>query len=189
MRMLVNATLKVRIPDCPGPERVMSVVAADPQMVVKVIQETFLKKYKYKYKSRWHKKYKYRYRDKYTYRQILLYCSSKRTMTNLIKFQPNSGYKHRYKRTRIFPHQVLEATIPYMYELNMDNQENEGAAERELRLLIHQSIMGGVSFFIIRSSSYHPHHDDDPHHIMYCHHKNLWVSFFVRTSSSYRENS
>ena len=125
----------------------------------------------------------------YIYRQILLYCSSKRTMTNLIKFQPNSRYKHRYKRTRIFPHQVLEATIPYMYELNMDNQENEGAAERELRLLIHQSIVGGVSFFIIRSSSYHPHHDDDPHHIMYCHHKNLWVSFFVRTSSSYRENS
>ena len=30
--------LKVRIPDCPGPERVMSVVAADPQMVVKVIK-------------------------------------------------------------------------------------------------------------------------------------------------------
>ena len=52
MMMLVNATLKVRIPDCPGPERVMSVVAADPQMVVKVVQETFLKKYKYKYKYR-----------------------------------------------------------------------------------------------------------------------------------------
>ena len=32
-------TLKVRIPDCPGPERVMSVVAADPQMVVKVTQQ------------------------------------------------------------------------------------------------------------------------------------------------------
>ena len=27
----------------------------------------------------------------------------------------------------------------------MDNQENESAAERELRLLIHQSIVGGVS--------------------------------------------
>merc|ERR1719234_1055090 len=65
---------QVRIPDCPGPERVMSVVAADPQMVVK----------------------------------------------------------------------VLEATIPYMYEMNMDNQEIESAAERELRLLIHQSIVGGI---------------------------------------------
>ena len=39
MMMLINGTLKVRIPDCPGPERVMSVVAADPQMVVKVIQQ------------------------------------------------------------------------------------------------------------------------------------------------------
>merc|ERR1711936_860264 len=65
---------QVRIPDCPGPERVMSVVAADPQMVVK----------------------------------------------------------------------VLEATIPYMYELNSDTAENSGGAEREMRLLIHQSIVGGI---------------------------------------------
>ena len=49
--------------------------------------------------------------------------------------------------------QVLEATIPYMYEMNMDNQENESAAERELRLLIHQSIVGGVSSIIIIISS------------------------------------
>ena len=46
--------------------------------------------------------------------------------------------------------QVLEATIPYMYEMNMDNQENEsgGGGERELRLLIHQSIVGGVSLIM-----------------------------------------
>ena len=46
----------VRIPDCPGPERVMSVVAADPQMVVKVI--------KYKYKDNCYK-HKYQYKDGY----------------------------------------------------------------------------------------------------------------------------
>jgi len=39
---------------------------------------------------------------------------------------------------------VLEATIPYMYELNSDTAENSGGAEREMRLLIHQSIVGGI---------------------------------------------
>lgn len=62
---------QVRIPDCPGPERVMSVVASDPDIVTS----------------------------------------------------------------------VLQAAIPYMYE------QGEGAddgGERELRLLIHQSIVGGI---------------------------------------------
>ena len=59
----------------------------------------------------------------------------------------------RYKKKQIYPHQVLEATIPYMYELNLENQENENGAERELRLLIHQSIVGGVSLIIKTSSS------------------------------------
>merc|ERR1712106_484582 len=62
---------QVRIPDCPGPERVMSVVASDPDIVTSVLQNA----------------------------------------------------------------------IPYMYE------QGEGAddgGERELRLLIHQSIVGGI---------------------------------------------
>ena len=62
---------QVRIPDCPGPERVMSVVASDPDIVTS----------------------------------------------------------------------VLQSAIPYMYE------QGEGAddgGERELRLLIHQSIVGGI---------------------------------------------
>ena len=36
-----------------------------------------------------------------------------------------------------------------MYEMNMENQENDSGAERELRLLIHQSIVGGVSLIIV----------------------------------------
>ena len=51
-------------------------------------------------------------------------------------------YKNTYSENAV---QVLEATIPYMYELNSDTAENNGGAEREMRLLIHQSIVGGVS--------------------------------------------
>ena len=36
-----------------------------------------------------------------------------------------------------------------MYEMNMENPENDSGAERELRLLIHQSIVGGVSLIIV----------------------------------------
>ena len=49
--------------------------------------------------------------------------------------------------------QVLEATIPYMYELNSDTAENSGGAEREMRLLIHQSIVGGVSSLAHKQNS------------------------------------
>ena len=64
---------KVRIADCPGPERVMSVAAADPAMAI----------------------------------------------------------------------QVLKAAIPYMYEGSGFNEDSD-SGQRELRLLIHQSIVGGI---------------------------------------------
>ena len=56
---------------------------------------------------------------------------------------PWQGSARIYQRDNSL--QVLEATIPYMYELNSDTAENSGGAEREMRLLIHQSIVGGVS--------------------------------------------
>ena len=37
---------------------------------------------------------------------------------------------------------VLRAAIPYMYEHSEDRDDSSG--DRELRLLIHQSIVGGI---------------------------------------------
>ena len=59
-------------------------------------------------------------------------------------------YKNTYSENAL---QVLEATIPYMYELNSDTAENSGGAEREMRLLIHQSIVGGVSSLAHKQNS------------------------------------
>ena len=59
-------------------------------------------------------------------------------------------YKNTYSENAV---QVLEATIPYMYELNSDTAENSGGAEREMRLLIHQSIVGGVSSLAHKQNS------------------------------------
>jgi len=64
---------QIRIPDAPGPERVMAVVAANPEMAVN----------------------------------------------------------------------VLQGAIPYMYEISEESYEDK-QTERELRLLIHQSIVGGI---------------------------------------------
>ena len=65
-------------------------------------------------------------------------------------------FEHEYKQDHIYSEnapQVLEATIPYMYELNSDTAENSGGAEREMRLLIHQSIVGGVSSLAHKQNS------------------------------------
>ena len=62
-------------------------------------------------------------------------------------------FEHEYKQDSENAPQVLEATIPYMYELNSDTAENSGGAEREMRLLIHQSIVGGVSSLAHKQNS------------------------------------
>ena len=65
-------------------------------------------------------------------------------------------FEREHKQDHIYSEnapQVLEATIPYMYELNSDTAENSGGAEREMRLLIHQSIVGGVSSLAHKQNS------------------------------------